>query len=89
MRNATSVILPDTSIAIISHASYHVSMEVLRMPQLIELKKEIDKQSQCIGGVTCHQDLNQKQCIHLEPANVWFFASLGRMQWLSNKTVKR
>jgi hypothetical protein len=87
MRNATSVILPDTSIAIISHASYHVSMEVLRMPQLIELKKEIDKQSQCIGGVTCHQDLKQR--IHLEPANAWFFASLGRMKWLSNRTVKR
>jgi hypothetical protein len=30
------------------------------MPQLIELKKEIDKQSQCIAGVTCHQDLNKK-----------------------------
>jgi hypothetical protein len=60
MRNAASVILPDTSIAIISHAPYHVSVEALRMPQLIELKKEIDKQSQCIAGVTCHQDLNKK-----------------------------
>jgi hypothetical protein len=57
------------------------------MPQSIELRKEIDKQSQeidkqsqCIAGVTCHQYLNQKQGIHLEHANAWFFASLGRMQ---------
>jgi hypothetical protein len=49
------------------------------MPQLIELKREIDKQSQCIAGVTCHQDLNKKQGIHLKPANAWFFASLGEM----------
>jgi hypothetical protein len=75
MRNAASVILPDTSIAIISHAPYHVSVEALRMPQLIEL----DKQSQCIAGVTCHQDLNKKQGIHLKPANAWFFASLDQM----------